>query len=100
MRLYGEQLALIVPFIKRRCLIEALVALQPDQFGAVDRRERLADPGLADAGPALEQQRALQELRDADRRRQFGVGDVARAGQARGYVVAGEGHGRSACMDS
>ena len=61
-RLDGEQLALIVPFVERRILIEAFVTLQPDQFSAVDRSQSLCDFGLADAGFTFEQQRPLQEV--------------------------------------
>ena len=60
-RLDGEELALIVPLVERGVLVEALVALQADQLGAVHGGERLGDFGLADAGLAFEQQRALEE---------------------------------------
>jgi hypothetical protein len=58
-------------------LIEALIALQADQLGAVHGGQRLGDLGLADAGLAFEQQRALEQFHQRDRGRQFAVGDVA-----------------------
>ena len=67
-RLDGEQLALIVPFVQRGVLVEALVALQADELRAVHGGERLRDLGLADARLALEQQRALAETPSATAR--------------------------------
>ena len=97
-RLDGQQLALVVPLVERGRLVEPLVALQADQLGAVDRGQRLGDLGLADARLAFEQQRALQQLHERQRRRQLAVGDVA--GSARGAVRrsrrADEGSWRSA----
>ena len=88
-RLDGEQLALIVPLVERGVLVEALVALQADQLGAVHRGERLGDLGLADAGLAFEQQRALEELHQPQRGRDVAVGDVAGGGEAVGDVSRG-----------
>ena len=56
--------------------VDALVALEPDQVGLEDRGERLGDLGLADAGLALEQQRAPHREREVDRRREAAVGQV------------------------
>src|SRR5262249_54822740 len=84
----GEQLALIVPFVQRGVLVEALVALQPDQFGAVYRRQRLADLGLADAGLALQQQRPLEEIHQPQRHGKIAVSDIADPGESLGDVVA------------
>ena len=87
----GEQLALIVPLVQRGVLVEALVALQADQFGAVHGGERLCDLGLADARLAFEQQRALEELHQPQRGRDVAVGDVADRGEAVGDVFAVQG---------
>ena len=76
-RLDGEELALIVPLVERGVLVEAFVALQADQLGAVHGGERLADFGLADTGFAFEQQRALEELHQPQRRGEVAVGDIA-----------------------
>ena len=92
-RLDGEQLALIVPLVERGVLVEALVALQADQLGAVHGGERLGDLGLADAGLAFEQQRPLEEFHQPQRGREVAVGDVAGGGEAVGDVFAVEGHG-------
>ncbi len=87
-RLDGEQLALIVPFVERGILIEAFVTLQPDQFGAVDRGERLCDLGLADARFAFKQQRPLQEIHQPQRGRHIVIGNVADGGQPVRDIVA------------
>ena len=48
----------IVPLVDRGRDVEPFVALQPDQAAPERRREHLGDLGLADAGLALEKQRA------------------------------------------
>jgi hypothetical protein len=88
-----QELALIVPLVERRILVEAFVALQPDQLGAMHGGERLGDLGLADAGFAFEQQRALQKLHQPQRGRDIAVGDIADGGELVGDVFAIEGHG-------
>ena len=87
-RLDGEELALIVPLVERRVLVETLVALQADQLGAVDGGERLGDLGLADAGLAFEQQRTLEEIHQPQRGRDVAVGDVADGGESIGDLFA------------
>ena len=87
-----EQLALIVPLVERGVLIEAFVALQADQFGAVHGGERLADFGLADAGFAFEQQRPLEEFHQPQRGGDVAVGDIADGGEFVGNFFALEGH--------
>ncbi len=81
MRLDRQQLPLVIPFVQRRRLIQPLIALQADQFGGVHGRQRLRDFGLADARLAFQQQRALEQLHQRDRGREFAVGDVAGGGQ-------------------
>ena len=93
-RFYREQLALIIPLVKRGVLIEALVALQPDQLGAVHGGKRLADLGLADAGLALEQQRPFEEIHQPQRGRDVAVGDIADGGELVRDFFALEGHQR------
>ncbi len=88
----GKELALIVPFVERGVLIEAFIALQPDQLGAVHGGQRLADFGLADAGFAFKQQRALEELHQPQRRRDIVVGDIADGGELVRDVFALKGH--------
>ena len=70
MRLDRQQLALVIPFIQRRRLIEPLIALQPDQFGAVHAGQRFCDLGLADARLAFQQQRTLAAIASATPRSQ------------------------------
>ncbi len=90
--LYREQLALIIPLVKRGVLIEALIALQPDQFGAVHGGKRLADLGLADAGLALEQQRPFEEIHQPQRGGDVVIGDIADGGELVRYVFALQRH--------
>src|SRR5690348_7725917 len=87
MRLDGEKLALVVPFVERGALVEALIALQADQLTLMHRRQRLGDLGLADAGLAFEQQRPLEEVHEPQRRREVAVGDIADGGEALGDAV-------------
>src|SRR5208282_4006192 len=91
----GEQLALIVPLVERGVLVEALIALQADQLGPVHGGERLAHLGLADAGLALEQQRALEEFHEPQGGRDIAVGDVADGGEFVRNFVALDGHEES-----
>ena len=90
-RLDGEELALVVPLVERGVLVEALVALEADQLGLVDRGERLRHLGLADARLAFEQQRALEELHQPQRGREIAVGDVADLAEPGGDLLAGHG---------
>jgi hypothetical protein len=55
--------------------------LHADQLRPVHRGERLTDLGLAHAGLALKQQRALEEFHQPQRRRDIAVGDVADGGE-------------------
>ena len=91
-RLDGEELALVVPLVERGLLVEALVALQADELGAVHRGERLGHLGLADAGLAFEQQRTLEELHQPQRSRDVAVGNVAGGGEAVGDGVTRKRH--------
>ena len=91
-RLDGEQLALIVPFVERGILVESLVALQADQFGAVHLRQGLGDFRFADAGLALQEQWAVQEIHQPERGRQIAVGDIAGGGEAVGDGFAVHRH--------
>ena len=72
-----EQLAASSPSRRRPATLDALVALQADQLAAGPAAEHLGDLGLADAGLALEQQRAVQGQREEDRGGQAVVGEVA-----------------------
>ena len=71
-----EHLARVVPLVDGRVDVEALVALEADEPGAEGRREDLGELGLADAGLALEEQRAAELEGEEDRRRERAVGDV------------------------
>ena len=56
LQLYAEQLPPIIPFIDRGVDIQALIALQADQFAVENIRQGPPDLGLADPGIALKQQ--------------------------------------------
>ena len=71
-----EELARVVPLVERLRGVDALVALEPDQVGVEDARERLADLRLADAGLALEEQRAAHGRGQEDGRREPAVEQV------------------------
>ncbi len=74
-----EHLARVVPLVDRGVDVETLVALQPDQPRAERGGQDLGQLGLADAGLALEQQRAAELERQEDRRRDGAIGDVVAA---------------------
>ena len=71
-----QHLAGVVPLVDGRRDVEALVALEPDQAGVERLGQGLGELGLADAGLALEEQRALEREGEEDRGRQGAVGDV------------------------
>ena len=71
-----EHLARVVPLVDRGVDVEAFVALEPDQPRAEARREHLGELGLADAGLALEEQRAAELEREEHGGRDRAVGDV------------------------
>ena len=52
----AQQLLLVVPLVERPRLVEALVALQPDQLGAGGLGDGLGQLGLAHAGRAFDEQ--------------------------------------------
>ena len=87
-----EQLARVVPLVDRVSDIESLVALQPDQIGLEHRCHRRCEGGFADAGLALQKERALQPQREKQRHRQATVGHVMLGVEA--LLEIGDGLGR------
>ena len=81
-RLDGQKLALVVPFIDRRAGVQPFVALQPDQPGIQHGGQRLSDLGLADARSTLQQQRPAQPHGEIHRDGKRVVGDVISLGEA------------------
>jgi hypothetical protein len=71
-----EHLARVVPFVDRGVDVEALIALEPDERRAEARREDLREFRLADAGLALEQERAAELEREERRRRERAIAHV------------------------
>ena len=57
----GEELLLIVPFIKGLALVQPFIALEPHQLPVQGGRHDLGDLGLADACRAFDQQGAAQD---------------------------------------
>ena len=98
-RLDGEELTLIVPLVECGVLIETLVTLQPDQFGAMHCSERFRNFGLADARFPFEQQRTLQKIHQPQRSRDVVIGDIADGGQPVRDIVAVQGHAASHYID-
>jgi hypothetical protein len=82
MRLDGQKLALIVPFVYCGTGVQPLVTLQPDQPGIQRGGQRLGDLGLSDARRALQQQRPAQPHGQIDRDGQRVVGDIISLCQA------------------
>ena len=75
---YLQHLPGVVPLVQRLAGGDALVALQPDELAAEDRREDLGDLCLADADLAFEQHGPGQRKRHEQGRRQPAVGEVNR----------------------
>ena len=76
-----QELAGVVPLVDGLRHVDALVALEPQQRPARPRRQHLGHLGLAHAGLALEQERALQGQGQEDGRGQALVGEVAVGGE-------------------
>ena len=74
-----EHLARVVPLVDRGVDVEPLVALEPDEPGPERGRQDLGQLGLADAGLALEEERAAELEGQEDRGRHRSVGDVVAA---------------------
>ena len=81
-----QDLAREVPVVERLRGVDALVALEPDQRRPRQLGQRLGERGLAGAGLALEQDRALHLQRQVDDRRELVVGEVAGLPQPGGQV--------------
>ena len=77
-----ENLARVVPLVDGMSDVETLVALQSDQVGVEGRRHRRGERRLADAGLALEKERALQLEREEQRHGERAIGDVVLLGKA------------------
>ena len=71
-----EQLARVVPLVDGVADVEAFVALQANQIGVERGGNRAGERGLADAGLALEKQRASEAQGQEQRDSQALVGDV------------------------
>ncbi len=85
-----QELAGVVPLVDGLGDVDALVALEADQLAAGPAGQDLGHLGLADAGLALEQQRALQRQGEEDRRGQAVVGQVVvRCERVRHFSRAG-----------
>ncbi len=82
----AQQLLRVVPLVERPRLVDALVALQPDQPGAGGLRDRLGELGLAHAGRTFDQQRLAEPIRQVDGGRDGGGRQVADAGQPLGHL--------------
>jgi hypothetical protein len=76
-RFDGEELTLLIPLVKSGVLIEPLVTLQADQFGAVHGGKRFANFCLADSGFTLEQKRPFEEAHQPQRGGYVVISDIA-----------------------
>ena len=86
-----HQLAGMVPFIGGSGEVQPVIALQPHQAPAKPGGENLGDLGLAGAGLAFKEERALHGERQMHRGGELPVGDIALGGQQRGGLGDG-GH--------
>ena len=78
----AQKLLLVVPLVERLGLIEALVALQPDEPAAGHSGDGLGEFGLARAGRALDEHRLGEPVRQVDDSRDPVVGEVAASPRA------------------
>src|SRR3954468_792622 len=88
-----EELARVVPLVQGAGGVEAFVALEPDEVGGEDRRERLGDLGLAAPRRPLDEEGLLQDLGQMERGGNGGVGHVRFAGELLEDVRDGFDHG-------
>ena len=86
-----HHLARDVPLVRGLRDVEAFVALHAQQHRLQRPRQRLGELGLADAGLAFDEERALEREREEDRRREAPVGDVALGGERGDDGVDGGG---------
>ncbi len=64
----AQKLLLVVPLIQRPSLVQALVALEADQFGAGRGSQRLGELRLAHPGRPFHEQRLAQPVGQEDGR--------------------------------
>jgi hypothetical protein len=76
-----EELAGVVPLVDGLGGVDALVALEPEEFAARPPGQDLGHLGLADAGLALEQDRPAQPQGQEDARGEALVRQVLVAGE-------------------
>jgi len=74
--LHVQQLPGVVPFVERPRIVEALVALQPDQLATGGGGQGLGEFGLADAGRTLEQQWPVEQRGQVYHGRQLGLDQI------------------------
>jgi hypothetical protein len=82
-----QQLAGVVPLVHGLGDVEALVALQADEFASRPSGESTSQFGLSDSGLALEQERSVQAQCEEDGGRQIVTYEVALAVEAGDDVV-------------
>ena len=75
----AQQLLLVVPLVEGLGLVEALVALQPDEARAGGGGDGLGELGLADTGRAFHQHRLLEPVGEVDDAGDRRVGEVVDA---------------------
>jgi len=85
----------VVPLVQRPGLVDALVALEPDQPRSGDLGDGLGQLRLADAGRALDEKRLAEAVGEEDGRGDRGRGQIAGLGEASGDFVDGTEHGAS-----
>ena len=90
-----QQLLAVVPLVQRLGLVEALVALEPDQAALGGAAERLGQLGLAHAGRALDEHRLAELVRQVGDERGGLAGQVADALEARRASPRSTGTGPS-----
>ena len=99
-----EKLLAVFPLIQRLRLVQSLVALHADQRQVEERRDRLGELGLADAGRPFHQDRLLQMLGEIDGGGDLPAGDVADRGEPlfhcldRGQFARGRPGRRHSCV--
>ena len=79
----AQELLAVVPLVQRLGLVEALVALEPDQPPLGGAGERLRELGLADAGRALDEHRLAELRREVGDERRGLVREVPHFAEAR-----------------
>ncbi len=86
----AEELLLVIPLVEGLCLVEALVALKPDEPGSRQAGDAFRELGLSGTGRPLDEDRLQQPVGEVDDSRQPVVSEVSDRGETVANLVDGD----------